>query len=90
MNSLVERIGVGTALLDDVKATAKSAGCRRLWLVTTNDNLAAMRFYEKRGFHFAAIHPNAIEVSRKVKPEIPILGLDGIPIRDEIELEILL
>ena len=51
---------------------------RRVWLVTTNDNLAALRFYQRRGFALAALHPRAIEVSRRLKPSIPPVGHDGI------------
>ncbi|MDP2975645.1 MAG: hypothetical protein Q8N45_05465, partial [Anaerolineales bacterium] len=64
--------------------------CRRLFVVTTNDNTPALRFYQKRGFVIAAVRINAIEQSRKLKPEIPFAGEDGIPIRDEIELEMIL
>ncbi len=88
IDSLLEGEGVGSALLDAVKGAAKMAGCKRLWLVTTNDNLRALGFYQKRGFHLAAIHLNALAESRKLKPEIPFLGLGGIPLRDEVELEL--
>ena len=80
-------LGVGTALIEAAKQAAGEEKCRRLWLVTTNDNTAALRFYQKRGFVLSALRPNAIAGSRKVKPEIPLIGMDGIPIRDEIELE---
>ena len=90
MNSLVEGIGIGTALVEAVKNAAVKAGCRRLWLITTNDNTKALRFWQKRGFNFKAVYPNAMEKSRKLKPEIPLISDDGIPIRDEIELEMLL
>ena len=88
LNSLVERIGVGSALIAAVRDTAIAAGCRRLWLITTNDNLAALRFYQRRGFRLAALYPNALEASRRLKPEIPLVGHDGIPLRDELELEL--
>lgn len=90
LDSLAERIGIGTALVRAVEGVARSSGCRRLWLITTNDNLAAVRFYQKRGLHIAAIHLDALEESRRLKPEIPLTGIDGIPIRDEIELELVL
>lgn len=80
-------IGIGTALLEAVRQEAKQRGCSRLWLVTTNDNLEALGFYQKRGFVLVKVHRNAIERSRKLKPAIPLYGLEGIPIRDEIELE---
>ena len=90
INSLAQGQGIGTALLETVKQVALEAGCRRLWLIVTNDNLPALRFYQKRGFHLAAVYPNALEASRRLKPEIPLFGLDGIPLRDEIELELTL
>jgi len=90
LNSLTELTGVGSLLLDAIKSTAAEAQCRRVWLVTTNDNTLALRFYQQRGFTLSALHLNVIQQSRKIKPEIPFIGHDGIPIRDEIELEMLL
>lgn len=81
--------GVGTALIQSAIDTARSAGCRRVWLITTNDNLDAIRFYQRRGFTIAAVHVNAIAPSRTLKPSIPLIGNYGIPIRDEIEFEML-
>jgi len=90
LNSLVEGVGIGTGLIDAVRNVANSSKCKRLWLITTNDNTPALRFYQKRGFLLVAVYPNALEESRKLKPEIPLTGMDRIPIRDEIELEMLL
>ncbi len=90
IDSLLPDQGVGTALIDAVKEVALQQRCQRLWLITTNDNINALRFYQKRGFVLAALHKNALEQSRKIKPQIPLLGEHGIPIRDEIELEMLL
>jgi len=90
LNSMVPEQGIGTDLLNIVVAIAREKRCKRVWLITTNDNTAALRFYQKRGFHLKAIYPDAIERSRKLKPEIPLSGIDGIPIKDEIELELLL
>lgn len=87
LDSLVSGLGVGSALIEAVKKEAVRAGCRRLWLITTNDNLPALRFYQKRGFELVAVHRRALELSRRLKPSIPQVGLDGIPLRDEIELE---
>jgi hypothetical protein len=55
-------------------------------VTTTNDNTRALRFYQRAGFHLTALRPGAVTAARKSKPEIPELGEDGIPIRDEIEL----
>jgi ribosomal protein S18 acetylase RimI-like enzyme len=82
--------GIGTALIAAVREAARQAGCRRLWLITTNDNTHALRFYQKRSFVLAALHRDAVAASRALKPEIPRVGNDGIPIRDEIELEMML
>ncbi len=88
LNSFAEGIGIGTALLKSVNDIAVKNDIKRIWLITTNDNTPAIKFYQKRGFNIAAFHKNAIEFSRKLKPEIPEIGLDGIPIRDEIEFEL--
>jgi ribosomal protein S18 acetylase RimI-like enzyme len=78
--------GVGTALVDAL--VARAAGRRRIWLVTTNDNLRALRFYQRRGFTLCALRPGAVDdVRRRLKPGIPLTGDDGIPVRDELELE---
>ena len=90
LNTVEKGIGVGSSLIGILKDHAKSMGCLRLWLITTNDNVNAQHFYQKRGFVQKAIYPNAIEESRILKPEIPIYGINGIPIRDEIEYELIL
>jgi DNA-3-methyladenine glycosylase I len=90
LDSLVESRGIGSALVEAVRKVALENGARRLWLITTNDNIKALRFYQKRGFELVKIHPHAVDESRKIKPSIPLIGEFGIPLRDEIELEILL
>jgi ribosomal protein S18 acetylase RimI-like enzyme len=87
LNSLQENQGVGTALLDAVRDAAVQAGCDRIWLITTNDNLRALGFYQKRGYRLVAVHRDALQRSRELKPSIPWVSPDGIPLRDEIELE---
>ena len=80
--------GAGTALVGAVKTIAADAGCRRLWVVTTNDNVDALRFYQRRGFRIAEVRPGAVDESRRtLKPHIPPTGEYGIPLRDEIELD---
>lgn len=83
--------GVGTALVEAVIAEARSAGCGRLWLVTTNDNVDALRFYQRRGFKLTQLRPGAVDTSRQtLKPEIPLVGEHGIPLTDELELRMAL
>jgi ribosomal protein S18 acetylase RimI-like enzyme len=90
LDSLEEGRGVGSALLAAVRGYAREHGCRRLVLVTTNDNVPALRFYQRQGLTLVALRVGEIERSRRLKPEISEIGHDGIPIRDEIELEQLL
>ncbi len=80
--------GVGSALVAAVREAAVRAGCRTLWVVTTNDNMGALRFYQRRGFRLARLHAGAVDASRRtLKPGIPTTGDHGIPLRDELELE---
>ncbi len=87
LNSLREREGVGRALIQRAEEIAQSNDCKRIWVVTTNDNANAIRFYKTLNFQIIAIHKNALKKSRELKPEIPLIGNDGIPITDEIVLE---
>ncbi len=80
--------GTGTMLLAALVDRARAADVDRLWLITTNDNVDALRFYQRRGFSLVAVHRDAVRQARlSLKPEIPLLGEHGIEIRDEIELE---
>ncbi len=90
LDSLIEGQGIGSALVEAVRRVALEQGVRRLWLITTNDNLNALRFYQKRGFELVRIVRHAVDNARQIKPSIPLFGDFNIPIRDEIELEILL
>jgi ribosomal protein S18 acetylase RimI-like enzyme len=88
IDAVVRHFGVGGALLDTAAEVAAAAGCARLWLITTNDNLDALRFYQRRGMRIAGIAPGAIDESRRIKPSIPLVGKYGIEIHDEITLEL--
>ncbi len=90
LNSLQEGSGVGSALLERAVQAARRNGCTRLWLITTNDNLDAIRFYSRRGMRLVAVHLNALDESRKLKPTIPRFGHYDLPIQDELEFEFIL
>ena len=81
------KANTGSKLIDQAIEEARTQGCKRLFLITTNDNLNALGFYQKRGFEIAAIYRGAVNESRKIKPGIPLVGYNNIPLRDEIELE---
>ncbi|WP_103105650.1 GNAT family N-acetyltransferase [Brevibacillus reuszeri] len=86
LDSLVEQKGIGTALVQKAEEAAKQAGCSQMKLVTTNDNLHALGFYQRRGYQFSELYINAVDKARRIKPEIPLVADNGIPIRDEILL----
>ena len=90
LDSLHEGQGIGSQLIDKAIQEARTRGCKRLFLITTNDNLNALGFYQRRGFELVTLYRGAINESRKRKPGIPQIGYNNIPLRDEIELEILL
>jgi GNAT superfamily N-acetyltransferase len=79
--------GLGALLVDAVAMAALHAGATTQWLVTTNDNLDALRLYQRHGYHLAELHPGAIDEARRHKPGISALGFHGIPLRDELVLE---
>ena len=87
LNSLKENQGVGTALINEVANEARKQNCQRLFLVTTNDNLHALGFYQRYGFELVCIRRGAVDEARKNKPGIPLIGMNKIHLRDEIELE---
>ncbi len=84
----VRERGIGAALLRAVRAEARRLGVHRLWLVTNNDNLAALRFYQRRGWQLVAVHVGGTDRSRAVEPQIPLVGDHGIPVHHEVELEL--
>jgi len=84
----VRREGIGRALLGAIQPIARRAGCRRLWLVTTNDNRSGRALYRAVGWTQVAVHRGAIREARRLKPEIPEFGEEGTPIEDEIEFEL--
>lgn len=88
--STAENRGVGTGLMKAAEGAARANGCSRMTVVTTNDNLHAVGFYQRRGMHLCRLYPDAMDWVRRLKPEIPQIGENGIPLRDELELELLL
>ena len=88
LDALHKGEGIGSVLLVRVSEEAARQSCRRLWLVTTNDNLDAIRFYQRRGMRLVAVHPGAVDDAREMKPSIPETGNYGIPLHDELEFEL--
>ncbi|MDR2514516.1 MAG: GNAT family N-acetyltransferase [Christensenellaceae bacterium] len=90
LESFKQGRGVGSALIEEMLKRATERGCGRVWLVTTNDNLHAIRFYQRFGFDLRAVHIRALALSRTLKPQIPLWGEEGLPIAHEFEFEIAL
>lgn len=88
LDSLQENQGIGSKLVQNVIHEAKERKLQKIVLITTNDNINAIRFYQKRGFDMVHLFHNAMDVSRKLKPEIPLIGENSIPLRHEIEFEL--
>ena len=79
--------GAGTALLAALEALGRVRDWERLRLFTTNDNAAALAFYQRRSWDLVALHRDAVAADRRLKPEIPATGQGGIPICHVLELE---
>ena len=88
LNAIERRAGIGTRLIEASVGTARRFRCREVRLTTTNDNVDALRFYQRRGFRLTELRPGAVDRSRLEKPEIPRMGEYGIPLHDEIELSL--
>jgi ribosomal protein S18 acetylase RimI-like enzyme len=86
LDSVAENQGTGTALIRRLEEEAQAKGCESVSLITTNDNLHALGFYQRRGYSIVGIFPQAVEKARRIKPEIPLVADNGIPIQDEILL----
>ena len=87
LDSKRENMGIGSVLLKEVEKIAKNNNSQKMRLITTNDNMRALKFYQKRGYCLTKLYINAMEEVRKIKPNVPALGDNDIPLRDEIELE---
>jgi ribosomal protein S18 acetylase RimI-like enzyme len=88
LESVARNIGVASALIAEVKKFAKSGGADKVTVQTSNDNSYAFRFYQRRGFTIRDVRLGALDEARRLKSAIPLIGEDGIPLRDEIEFEI--
>ncbi|MEB7066448.1 GNAT family N-acetyltransferase [Mammaliicoccus sciuri] len=87
LDSFRENVGIGSQLLKKLEEISEEKEITNISVITTNDNLNALKFYQKRGYSIAKVIPNAVEKARKQKPSIPQFAENGIPIRDEIVLE---
>lgn len=87
LDSFRENVGIGSQLLKELEKISEEKDITNISVITTNDNLNALKFYQKRGYNIRKVIPNAVEKARKQNPSIPQFAENGIPIRDEIVLE---
>lgn len=87
VDSTIKSKGIGTALINHLEKTSRDLSVKKISVITTNDNLEALRFYQKNGYRIVEVFPNAVKEARKIKPSIPLFAANGIPILDELRLE---
>lgn len=86
--SELENVGLGAALLGHAVLVARQRACSRVFLTTTNDNLRALGFYQRRGWRLVALHRGVMDLYREREHAMPTHAANGIPIHDELELEL--
>ena len=79
-----QRSGVGGYLVAEVELMARRRGLGRVIFCTTNDNLPALYFYQRRDYRITELVAGAL--LPHIKPAFAC-GFAGIPVRDEIRLE---
>jgi len=88
LNSTLEGEGIGSSLMLNAIEAARKKSCRKIWLATTNDRLRVIDFYQRLGFRMTAINLGVVDEARKIKPQIPVVGERGVPIHDEVVMEL--
>lgn len=79
--------GLGAELMAIVEERLRAAGVRRVLVATTNDNVDALRFYQRHGFRLVRLHLDWMERVRERKPQVPLTGNGGLPLQDLWEME---
>lgn len=87
LNALEPGRGIGSRLMEAAEEELRRLGVTAAHLVTTNDNPRALSFYVRRGYRLVRVHLDAMDRVRRAKPQVPLTGNDGIPLRDMWELE---
>ena len=87
LNAVEPRRGIGTRLMESAEGELRRRGIGTAHLVTTNDNPRALSFFVRRGYRLVRLHLDAMDRVRQAKPQAPVTGNVGIPLRDMWELE---
>ena len=88
LNATLEGEGIGSSLMLDAIDKARHVGCHKVFLATTNDRLRVIGFYQRLGFRMTAVNLDVVDEARKIKPQIPRVGERGVPIHDEVVMEL--
>lgn len=78
-----QRSGVGGHLVAEAELLARRLTLARIVVATTNDNLPALYFYQRRGYRLTELVPESVITHTHQQ----LAGFAGIPVRDEIRLE---
>jgi ribosomal protein S18 acetylase RimI-like enzyme len=79
-----QRSGVGGHLVAEAEVVARRTGATRVVLATTNDNLPALYFYQRRGYRITDV----VRDAWRDHAELTIgVGFASIPVLDELRLE---
>jgi ribosomal protein S18 acetylase RimI-like enzyme len=75
--------GVVTELVTAVLQEARAQGIERVFATVTNDDLPGLGLYQRLGFTITGVLVDRLTGKGRVES-----GFDGIPVRDEIQLEL--
>lgn len=87
LDIVIENRGIGTQLMTFMERLAYKNCMFNIRVITTNDNMNALKFYQKLGYRIKGIIPDAVNEARLIKPQIPMVAENGIQILDELVLE---
>ncbi len=87
LDALVAGAGHGRRALAAAGEELARRGVSDLHLITTNDNIRAIGFYLRAGWRLVRLHLDGMDRVRALKPLIPLVGEDAIPLRDMWEFE---
>ncbi len=87
LDAFVPGHAYGRAALRAAETRLVTSGISRLVLFTTNDNLGAQSIYLREGWRLVAVHLDAMDRVRAIKPGVPQIGMNDLPLRDMWEFE---
>jgi GNAT superfamily N-acetyltransferase len=87
LEALVQGQHIGGRLIDASEEEMRRHGVRRIIVTTTNDNIRAQGFYQRRGYRLKRIELDGMKRVRAAKVDVPETGYEGLPLLDMWEFE---